>query len=131
MYLKTIESLKKLGFNQYEISNFSKPSFESRHNTKYWKLVPYLGLGKSAHSFWGGKRFYYDTDFKLQSEGEVDLDEEKIMLGLRLNCGVDKRLIKGDYSRFVKMGLMKEIGNNIALTPNGMLVSNVIISELL
>lgn len=131
MYLKTIESLKKLGFNQYEISNFSKPSFESKHNTKYWKLVPYLGLGKSAHSFWGGKRFYYNADFKLQNEGEVDLDEERVMLGLRLSCGIDKHLIKGDYSRFVKMGLMKEIGNNIALTPNGMLVSNVIISELL
>ncbi len=131
MYLKTIKSLKKLGFNQYEISNFSKPSFESKHNTKYWKLVPYLGLGKSAHSFWNGKRFYYDTDFKLQNESKVNLDEEKIMLGLRLNCGIDKRLIKGDYSRFVKMGLMKESGNNIALTPNGMLVSNVIISKLL
>ncbi len=131
MYLKTIKSLKALGFNQYEISNFAKPSFESRHNTKYWTLEPYLGLGKSAHSFWNGKRFYYDSDFKLQDEGEVDIDEERIMLGLRLNRGVDKSLIKGDYSQFVKMGLMKEVGNNVALTENGMLVSNVIISELL
>ncbi len=131
MYLKTIESLKKLGFNQYEISNFSKPSFESRHNTKYWTLEPYLGLGKSAHSFWRGKRFYYDTEFRLKNEGEVNLEEERIMLGLRLNRGIDKSLIKANYSPFVKMGLMKEIGNNVALTPNGMLVSNVIISELL
>ena len=76
MYLKTISSLKTLGFNQYEISNFSKPSFESRHNTKYWILDDYLGLGKSAHSFWGGKRFYYDTDWSLKSEGEVDYEEE-------------------------------------------------------
>lgn len=57
MYLKTIKSLEALGFNQYEISNFSKPSFESKHNTKYWILDDYLGLGKSAHSLWHGKDF--------------------------------------------------------------------------
>lgn len=131
MYLKTISSLKSLGFNQYEISNFSKPSFESQHNTKYWILDDYLGLGKSAHSFWGGKRFYYDTDWSLKSEGKVDYEEERIMLGLRLNKGIDKKFIKKDFSSFIKMGLMKETGNNIALTPEGMLVSNLIISELL
>ena len=92
MYLKTISSLKSLGFNQYEISNFSKPSFESKHNTKYWILDDYLGLGKSAHSLWHGKRFYYDTDWSLKSEGEADIEEERIMLGLRLNCGIDKSL---------------------------------------
>ena len=131
MYLKTIKSLEALGFNQYEISNFSKPSFESKHNTKYWILDDYLGLGKSAHSLWHGKRFYYDTDWSLKGEGEVDIEEERIMLGLRLNCGIDKSLIKKDFSRFVKMGLMKESENKIALTSEGMLVSNLIISELL
>ena len=131
MYLKTIKSLEALGFNQYEISNFSKPSFESKHNTKYWILDDYLGLGKSAHSLWHGKRFYYDTDWSLKSEGAVDIEEERIMLGLRLNCGIDKSLIKKDFSRFVKMGLMKESENKIALTSEGMLVSNLIISELL
>lgn len=131
MYLKTIKYLEALGFNQYEISNFSKPSFESKHNTKYWILDDYLGLGKSAHSLWHGKRFYYDTDWSLKSEGAVDIEEERIMLGLRLNCGIDKSLIKKDFSRFVKMGLMKESENKIALTSEGMLVSNLIISELL
>ena len=53
------------------------------------------------------------------------------MLGLRLNKGIDKKFIKKDFSSFIKMGLMKETGNNIALTPEGMLVSNLIISELL
>ena len=53
------------------------------------------------------------------------------MLGLRLNCGIDKSLIKKDFSRFVKMGLMKESENKIALTSEGMLVSNLIIGELL
>ena len=85
----------------------------------------------SAHSLWHGKRFYYDTDWSLKSEGEIDIEEERIMLGLRLKCGIDKSLIKKDFSRFVKMGLMKESENKIALTSEGMLVSNLIISELL
>ena len=65
MYLKTVETLAQLGFAQYEISNFAKDGFESRHNLKYWLLDDYLGLGKSAHSFWQGKRFYTDSDFNI------------------------------------------------------------------
>lgn len=131
MYLKTIDSLKLLGFNQYEISNFSKPSFESRHNLKYWELDDYLGIGASAHSLWNGKRFYYDKDFNKIYEEKSDDTEEKIMLGLRLNKGIDKSLVKANYSKFVNAGFMTETDKKIALTPKGMLVSNYIISELI
>lgn len=131
MYLKTIEALKSLGFNQYEISNFSKPGFESRHNLKYWMLDEYLGLGASAHSLWEGKRFYYDKDFSIINDGIGGTDEEKIMLGLRLNRGIDKSLIKKDYGKFVKAGLLGENEKNIFLTKEGMLVSNTVISELI
>ncbi|MDE5985045.1 MAG: radical SAM family heme chaperone HemW [Eubacterium sp.] len=131
MYLKTIDSLKNLGFNQYEISNFSKPGFESRHNLKYWQLDEYLGLGASAHSLWNGKRFYYDKNFNIINDGTGSTDEEKIMLGLRLNKGIEKSLINKDYSRFVKMGLLGENDKRIFLTKQGMLVSNSIISELI
>lgn len=131
MYLKTVDTLGKLGFSQYEISNFAKPGFESRHNTKYWTLDEYLGLGKSAHSFWNGERFYFDKDWNKISDGQGGSEEEKIMLGLRLSKGVSKNLIKKDYSQYIKMGLMKDLGNNIALTPQGMLVSNSIIGYLL
>lgn len=131
MYLKTIGSLKKLDFNQYEISNFSKPGFESRHNLKYWKLIPYLGLGASAHSFFNGKRFFYDENFNINNDGTGGSDEEKIMLGLRLCSGIDKALVKKDFSSFVSSGLLKETDKKIALTPEGMLVSNFIISELI
>lgn len=131
MYLKTIHSLKALGFNQYEISNFSKPGFESRHNLKYWELVPYLGLGVSAHSFFNGNRFYYDKNFNLVNDGAGGSIEERIMLGLRLNKGIDKSLIKKDFSQLVMAGLIRETDNKIALTPDGMLVSNYIINELL
>lgn len=131
MYLKTIDELKKLGFNQYEISNFSKPGFESRHNLKYWLLEDYLGIGASAHSMWKGKRFYYDSNFNLIDDGNGGNDEEKIMLGLRLTEGVDKALVKKDYEKFVKIGLMTDKGEKISLTPKGILVSNLIISELI
>jgi oxygen-independent coproporphyrinogen-3 oxidase len=131
MYLKTIDCLKQLGFNQYEISNFSKPNFESRHNLKYWQLDEYLGIGVSAHSLWQGKRFYYDKDFNIVADGDGGTEEERVMLGLRLTKGVDKALVKNDYSNFVKTGLITERDNKIALTPQGMLVSNYIISQLI
>ena len=131
MYLKTIKSLKSLGFNQYEISNFSKPGFESRHNLKYWNLTEYLGIGVSAHSFWNGKRFYYDKDFNIIDDGIGGNEEERIMLGLRLNKGIKKSLVKNNYRKFVKMGLLSETDERIFLTPQGMLVSNYIISELI
>lgn len=131
MYLKTVKSLSDLGFNQYEISNFSKIGFESKHNLKYWTLDDYLGIGKSAHSLWQGKRFYYDKDFNKIDDGIGGTEEEKIMLGLRLNKGIDKNLIKKDYKKFVNMNLLKETDTKIALTTQGMLVSNLIISELM
>lgn len=131
MYLKTVDSLKSLGFNQYEISNFSKIGYESRHNLKYWELNEYLGIGATAHSLWGGKRFFYDKNFSIIDDGIGGTEEERIMLGLRLNKGIDKSLIKKDFSQLVKMGLIEDLGKKIALTPDGMLVSNTIINELI
>ncbi|MCC8074102.1 MAG: radical SAM family heme chaperone HemW [Clostridiales bacterium] len=131
MYIKTVDELKKLKFNQYEISNFSKPGFESRHNLKYWLLDEYLGIGASAHSFIDGKRFYYDKNMKIIDDGIGGTDEEKIMLGLRLNRGIDKSLVKKDYKNFADMGYINESENKIALTQKGMLVSNYIISSLI
>lgn len=131
MYLKTVEVMNQNGLKQYEISNFAKSGFESRHNTKYWTLTPYLGLGKSAHSFWHGERFYCDSEWNIISDGAGGDDEEKIMLGLRLTRGVEKSLIKKDFSSYIKSGLMRDLGDRVALTPNGMLVSNTIISSLI
>lgn len=131
LYLETVSALEKIGLAQYEISNFAMPGFESRHNIKYWRLVPYLGIGKSAHSFWDGRRFYYDRDFEIVDDGEGGSDEEKIMLGLRLASGIEKSLIKQDFSPYVKAGFMKENGGRVAFTPKGFLVSNTILSELI
>lgn len=132
MYLKTVSALSAMGFAQYEISNFAKPGFESRHNLKYWRLIPYLGVGCAAYSFWQGRRFYYDRNFNKIDDGAGGDRTERIMLGLRLSEGIDKALLKdGMYKKFVKMGLMNETENKISLTAQGMLLSNVIISALL
>ena len=131
MYLETVSRLEEMGLRQYEISNFAKPGFESRHNTKYWELTEYLGIGKSAHSFWNGRRFYYDEDFDIVQDGTGGDNEEKIMLGMRLAKGVDKSIVKKDYSAYVKAGLLKETDTHIAFTPKGFLVSNTILADLI
>ncbi|MCD7723239.1 MAG: radical SAM family heme chaperone HemW [Clostridiales bacterium] len=129
LYLKAVSYLEKAGLQQYEISNFARPGFESRHNTKYWRLDEYLGLGASAHSFLGGKRFYYDSSFNKTDDGCGGTREEKIMLGLRLKSGIDKTLVK-DCSQYIKGGFMEEKDGKIAFTPKGFLVSNTIIAQL-
>lgn len=131
MYLKVVNILEEMGFEQYEISNFAKPGFESKHNIKYWELVPYLGIGASAHSFWNGNRFYYDKDFNVIDDGKGGSKEEKIMLGFRLKKGIKKSLIKRDLTSYINAGYMEELGENIAFTPKGFLVSNTIISKLI
>lgn len=131
MYLKTVDSLKALGFEQYEISNFCKSGYESRHNNKYWTLADYLGIGASAHSLWKGERFYYDNDFIKHNDGAGNTEEERLMLGLRLKKGVEKSLIKKDYSDFLRLGYVEENDSRLSLTPKGMLISNYIIAELL
>ena len=131
MYLKTVDTLASFGIKQYEISNFAVPGFESRHNTKYWTLTPYLGIGKSAHSFWGGKRFFYDIEWNKIDDGTGGDKKEQIMLGLRLAKGIDKSLVDRDFAEFVKMGYVADLGERIALTPKGMLVSNTIINYII
>ena len=149
-YLQCFERLKKAGFNHYEISNAALPHFESRHNTKYWTLDDYLGIGPGAHSFINGKRFYFpsDTEYFING-GKAIFDcnggdyEEYIMLSLRLSKGLNLTALKEKYSdapieRIIKKasflkekGLINFDGNTISLTENGFLLSNNIITELM
>ncbi|MCM1286029.1 MAG: radical SAM family heme chaperone HemW [Acetobacter sp.] len=131
MYLKTVSTLQSMGFNQYEISNFSKIGFESRHNLKYWNLADYLGIGTSAHSFWQGRRFYYDNAFNIVEDGDGGDAEEQIMLGLRLTKGIKKSLVKKDLTPYINAGYMVEKDENIAFTSKGFLVSNTIIADII
>ena len=150
LYLQMCETLHSNGVMQYEISNFSKNGFESRHNLKYWHCEEYLGLGPSAHSFLNGKRFYFDRDFKAFMNGNSPIDDgvggdftEYAMLNLRLVEGLNEDKVferfghnipKEIYEKsqiFIDNGYMLKNENGLALTRNGFLMSNSILAEIL
>lgn len=149
LYLFAVDYLKKLGFKQYEISNFSKYGYESRHNINYWKCGEYIGIGLSAHSFFDGKRFYYSRNMEDFIHNKTCFDcyggdkEEFIMLSLRLKSGLNFKEYRERYNedfpkdkiknikKFAAMGYMKLNDDCAYFTPKGYLVSNAIISELI
>lgn len=150
-YLAAAKACDAAGFFQYEISNFSKnEAAQSRHNLKYWRCAPYLGIGSAAHSFAGGRRFYFPRNLGLfcgsgnpwdlaVDDGAGGGEEERIMLGLRLAEGIAPK----DYSDgrwrtlLERAGVLEQAGlavcreNRIALTRRGFLVSNAVIASLL
>lgn len=141
LYLYCCDYLKKHGYKRYEISNFARPGFESRHNMKYWLGCDYLGLGPAAHSRIDGRRFYYDRDFKAYMENPAEVSEgpagdleEDLMLRLRTDRGFD---ISGFQSakktalRLAESGLVVLNGGNVSLTDEGALLENRIIYELI
>ena len=140
-YLQMCKYLEDKGYGHYEISNFAKPNFESRHNLKYWELKEYLGLGPSAHSFIDGKRFYFKRDLSEFLEGTSPLsdgdgggEEERIMLALRLSKGVKLELNEEleKKCRLLSQNKLLNINDqSISLTDQGMLLSNSIITEIL
>ena len=148
LYLSAVEQLESLGLHQYEISNFAKPGFESRHNLKYWRREEYLGFGPAAHSFYKGVRTAHprDLDGYIRTGGQdrfvTDPGDspaaEELMLRLRLREGADVSAIAPEQAEAVfrraaplqKAGLLTQQGGRIALTPKGFLVSNAIIAEL-
>ncbi len=141
LYLTAVEELGKHGFEQYEISNFAKKGFESRHNLIYWHAEEYIGIGTAAHSYYNGKRFavprnlgdFIGREFQEEviTDENPDKYEEKIMLGLRLSEGVslDERLEK--RLDLIPREYYRLENGKISLTPRGFLVSNEIISTLL
>lgn len=149
-YLAACAELERYGFKQYEISNYSLPGRESRHNLKYWDGQEYLGIGASAHSFLSGKRFYSPRSVEnfLSSpqylpDGAGGGEEEYAMLRLRLTEGLTEagyrnRFGKGipeSYraraARFEKNGLLVCDGRGIRFTPQGFLVSNSLTAEVI
>ena len=108
------EKLAALGYAQYEISNFARPGFESRHNLKYWTLGEYAGFGPGAHSDFGGVRYAYTRDLEAYIRGvrdhapmlsesdripPLDRDTEWIMLGLRTTAGLDPKVFENRFRR--------------------------------
>ena len=148
-YEQTVWTLTDLGYCQYEISNFAKEGYESRHNLHYWHDDEYLGLGPSAHSFIDSRRVYYDSDFQRFYQNEMTEEssggdsDEYIMLALRLTEGLmfDKYQHRFGYPVSNKLisaakileqqGLCHVKGKGISLTVKGFLVSNAVIAYLL
>lgn len=154
LYLKACEFLRHIGYNRYEISNFARDNFLSRHNTKYWLGEEYLGFGPSAHSFINGKRFYYERDIEGYLAGPKEIYdglggdlEEAVMLRLRLKNGIKLSELKSEFKDtltdadiehinnkaelFFNNGLVDFDGDTISLTDKGALVSNSVIASLL
>ena len=150
LYLQMCEALEKSGIMQYEISNFAKSGFESRHNLKYWHCEEYLGLGPSAHSFLNDKRFYFDRDFQSFMNGDSPIQDglggdftEYAMLGLRLTEGLNEDKVMNRFGHsipdeiyekskiFIDNGYMQKTDNSLSLTRKGFLISNTILSEIL
>jgi len=148
MYELMLNRLATTGYVQYEISNFAKPDFESRHNTKYWRLDPVFGFGVSAHSFDGRERSSNERDTAkyvemIASSGitevtrePVDVRSEFIFLGLRLEAGIDiaefrKRFgvelmlkYEKELSSLLESELIEIADGHIRLTQFGKLYSN-------
>lgn len=84
-----VQWMKEAGYEHYEISNFAKPNYRSRHNSSYWKGLPYLGLGPSAHSFNGSSRQWNiaNNALYIQSieKGELNFEKEELTASQQLN----------------------------------------------
>ena len=158
MYLSMVDILRRKGYRQYEISNFAKREMASRHNLKYWNGGEYLGFGPGAASDFAGKRFSIDRDLKayiqgIASGGQVlsDIQEiphreragEYLMLRLRTTAGISREEYERRYllnfeplvevlDRACLRNLAMSNGKGgYRLTPEGFLLSNSVISDLL
>jgi oxygen-independent coproporphyrinogen-3 oxidase len=160
MYERAIERLRQAGLCQYEISNFSRPGFESRHNLRYWTRRPYLGVGLDAATM---LRTDPSEQFVLRSKTTEDLKgflagkaaaetvrlsparqhEEAWFLGLRMNAGMDVAALEREFGRamvapamqtverLVDGGLLTFDGERVRLTARGRLISNEVFQEFL
>ena len=151
--------LDSAGVQQYEISNFAREGFESRHNLKYWTRQPYLGFGVDAHSMQLScepeseavrfstpdslEEYVADGPLKRTSIASHAALEETFFLGLRLNRGLDLKEVAAKFgasavagfteiiSEFVEGGLMKREDSWIRLTPRGRLLSNEVFARFI
>ena len=150
MYLECIKVLSESGFGHYEISNFALLGFESRHNLNYWKNNPYLAIGVSAHGYQNTIRYENASDFEaylrnpLKPHSETilmqeDIIQEGIFLGLRMIQGIGLKEFEvrygfdfeEKYAQIIekyKEFFVKKNGR-IALTQEGLMLSNVILAE--
>jgi len=146
--------LEAAGYEHYEISNWGRPGFASRHNLKYWRREPYLGFGAGAHSFSGTERWANAHDAagyvnaitagrlpmeQLEEMSAESALEEELFLGLRQLAGIDVGRIEREYgvsldARFARLKsawLIEQEGSLVRLAPRRVSVSNEVFVELM
>ncbi len=139
LYLAAVQHLGRLGIQQYEVSNFARPGAESCHNRNYWRRIPWLGLGASAHGYWGTRRYgnYSNLENYLAAVENGRLPEEiidpldlqarlleRVILALRTVQGVPLTWLPPkalDWQRGLEKGLWAIKGQNLILTARGFL----------
>jgi oxygen-independent coproporphyrinogen III oxidase len=158
-YLASCRTLQAHGINQYEISNFAREGFQSRHNLKYWTRQPYLGFGVDAHSMLLSSapgadaiRFSFPDSLEEYAGGNGPQSslvlrqaavEESFFLGLRLTCGVDLKEITRRFgtsavenrhssiASLLEDGLLERRGDFLRLTERGRLFSNEVFQHFI
>jgi putative oxygen-independent coproporphyrinogen III oxidase len=157
MYLWMVDRLAAAGYRQYEISNFARSGFQSRHNLKYWMGRPYIGFGPGAHSDFGGRRYSFVRDLDAYITGVLGggavIDEselipqrerggEYLMLRLRTTRGIEEWEYRREFfmnfdpleqklEEYERQGWAERHDRRWNLTARGFLVSNQLIGDLL
>ena len=152
-----IKKMKEAGYCHYEISNFAKPGYESRHNSSYWNDTAYIGCGAAAHSYNGNSREWNISDIKEYIKGiesnnrnyEIEhLTEEEryndaILTRLRTSDGIPLAWIKNKFSqrlnsymlnaakKHIEYGNIKKTDETLSLTENGIFISDAVIRDLI
>ena len=154
MYETIINRLEDGGYEQYELSNFARPGFQSRHNSSYWDGTPYIGIGAAAHSYDIESRSWNIADIKqyiqgmansqrIYEEERLDSDtryNDAITVALRTSRGLDLKALSPKHrtyclenaQRYLDDGLLERTqDNHLRLTRRGLFVSDMIMSNLI
>ncbi len=153
MYNLLIDRLTEAGYEHYEISNFARPGFSSKHNSSYWHDVPYIGIGAAAHSYSGTERSWNCADLRayLQAiEGghrpceveQIDANthyNDIVTTALRTREGINMRSLSDDQrkyllqsaSKYLDDGLLCHEQGRLHLTRQGIYLSDTIMSDLM
>lgn len=151
-FLLLMHWLEAAGYEHYEISNFAKPGWQSRHNSSYWQGKKYLGIGPSAHSFDGSSRQWNVANnsqyMQALAKGGLPFEKEVltpaqqlneyIMISLRTAKGIDLgrvtaqegQLLQKRSEKYINSGLMEVIGERLVLTKQGRLLADGIAADL-
>lgn len=157
MFKKLVCQLTDAGYEHYEISNFARPGYRSRHNSSYWHQVPYIGLGAAAHSFDLNSRQWNVADLKLYIEeinnGIIPMEREEldndttfndiITTALRTSDGIDLNALEtrlgkryrntliSAAGKHLEQGLLEIRHDRLRLTAEGIFISDMVMSDLM